>query len=339
MEDSTGLEIQKTEQDTSLRLELHKLTEQAKNYIQQSRAENTYKSYRVNWNDFEAWCRTHHLQSLPAEPETVALYITDLATRGKKASTIQRRLSTISQRHQSAGFETPTTHSTVKNAWKGIRRTIGVAEHGKAPLLIEDIRRMVRSQSMRTKAGIRNRALLLIGFAGAFRRSELVGLDVEDLDFRDEGLVITVQRSKTDQEGQGLLKGIPYGSDRDTCPIRSLQLWLETAGITSGAIFRSVNKGDKVILHRRRNGEVVEARLGGRDIARIVKKCAQRAGLDPQRYAGHSLRAGFATTAAERQVPEQEIMDQTGHKSLLMLRRYIRKGNVLRNNAAAKIGL
>ena len=205
--------------------------------------------------------------------------------------------------------------------------------------IVEDIRRMVRSQSMRTNSGIRNRALLLIGFAGAFRRSELVDLDVEDLDFRDEGLVITVRRSKTDQEGQGLLKGIPYGSDRDTCPIRSLQLWLETASITSGAIFRSVNKGDKVILHRRRNGEVIEARLGGRDVARIVKRCAQRAGLDPQRYAGHSLRAGFATTAAERQVPEQEIMDQTGHKSLLMLRRYIRKGSVLKNNAAAKIGL
>lgn len=184
---------------------------------------------------------------------------------------------------------------------------------------------MLWGQSLQTKSGIRNRALLLIGFVGAFRRSELVALNVEDLEFRDDGLIITLRRSKTDPEGEGMFKGIPYGSDWDTCPVRSLQQWLKVANITTGPIFRSINKGDRIV-HKREvdKGKWVDTRLNGNDVALIIKKCAKRAGLKPDAYAGHSLRSGFATTVADKGIDKFKIAEQTGHKSLVTLNRYIR---------------
>ena len=211
---------------------------------------------------------------------------------------------------------------------KGIRRTKGTAPAQKAAALTDDIRAMVDG----TDAGIRgarDRALILLGFAGAFRRSELVGLDVEDCTFGKDGLTVTLRRSKTDQHGVGRKIGIPYGSNPETCPIRVLQMWIEQAGIVGGPLFRSIN----------RHGQVQAGRLGGIDVARIVKKLADRAGLDSVKYAGHSLRAGHATSAVIAGASERSIMNQTGHRSVQMVRRYIRDGSLFRENSAGKLGL
>jgi integrase len=226
------------------------------------------------------------------------------------------------------GMESPSHTAIVRNTMKGIRRTLGTAPLQKAAILTEDIRAMVEA----TDGGLieaRDRALLLLGFAGAFRRSELVELDLEDCEFGKDGLTITLRRSKTDQEGQGRRIGIPFGANPQTCPIRTLEGWLERAGITSGPLFRSIN----------RHGRLQEGRLSGDDIARIVKKLAERVGLDPAKYAGHSLRAGHATSAAIAGASERSIMNQTGHRSVQMVRRYIREGNLWRENSAGKLGL
>jgi integrase len=171
--------------------------------------------------------------------------------------------------------------------------------------------------------------VILLGFAGAFRRSELAGLSLEDCTFGKDGLTIMLRRSKTDQEGVGRKVGIPYGSNPETCPVRNLQTWIEQAGMTSGPVFRSIN----------RHGQVRAGRLTGMDIARVVKKLARRAGLDPAKYAGHSLRAGHATSAAIAGASERSIMNQTGHWSVQMVRRYIRNGSLFRENSAGKLGL
>jgi integrase len=177
--------------------------------------------------------------------------------------------------------------------------------------------------------GARDRALILLGFAGAFRRSELVRLDVDDCAFGKDGLTVTLRRSKSDQDGAGRKIGIPYGSNPETCPVRSMQAWMEAAGINAGPVFRSIN----------RHGQVKAARLSGIDVARVVKKLVERAGLDPAKYAGHSLRAGHATSAAIAGASERSIMNQTGHKSVQMVRRYIREGTLFRENSAGKLGL
>jgi integrase len=211
---------------------------------------------------------------------------------------------------------------------KGIRRTKGTAPAQKAPALTDDIRAMIDATDA-SIIGIRDRALVLLGFAAAFRRSELVALDVEDCAFGKDGLTITLRRSKTDQDGQGRKIGIPYGANPETCPVRVLQGWLEQAGTSSGPVFRSIN----------RHGQVQPGRLSGIDVARVVKKLAERAGLDPANYAGHSLRAGHATSAAIAGASERSIMNQTGHRSVQMVRRYIRDGSLFRENSAGKLGL
>jgi integrase len=205
---------------------------------------------------------------------------------------------------------------------------MGTAPAQKAPALTADIRTMVDAAGDST-IGARDRALILLGFAGAFRRSELVGLDVEDCAFGKDGLTVTLRRSKTDQEGVGRRVGIPYGSNPETCPVRTMQVWMEQAGITAGPLFRSIN----------RHGHVGPGRLSGIDVARVVKKLAQRAGLDSAKFAGHSLRAGHATSSAIGGASERSIMNQTGHRSVQMVRRYIRDGSLFRENSAGKLGL
>src|ERR1022692_2455353 len=216
----------------------------------------------------------------------------------------------------------------VRNTLKGIRRTMGTAAVQKAAALTDDIRAMVAVTDSGL-IGARDRAMILLGFAGAFRRSELVGLDVEDCAFSKDGLTITLRRSKTDQDGAGRKIGIPYGSNPETCPVRVLQSWMEQSGITSGALFRSIT----------RHGRLRPGRLSGIDVARVVKKLARRTGLDAAKYAGHSLRAGHATTAAIAGASERSIMNQTGHRSVQMVRRYIRDGSLFRENSAGKLGL
>ena len=301
--------------------------EQVREYIRASKSENTLRGYRTDWRNFCAWCEDRGLCGLPASPEAVAGYIADCAGRLKVGS-VQRRLNAISEAHKAVGLESPTHHAMVMNTMKGIRRTKGTAPAQKAPALTEDIRAMLEATDTGI-IGARDRALMLVGFAGAFRRSEVVGLDVEDCTIGKDGLTITLRHSKTDQNSAGRKIGIPYGANPATCPVRVVQSWVEQAGIVSGPLFRSIS----------RHGRVQVGRLSGIDVARVVKKLAQRAALDPAKYAGHSLRAGHATSAAIAGASERSIMQQTGHRSVQMVRRYIRDGNLFRENSAGKLGL
>jgi integrase len=264
---------------------------------------------------------------MPADPVTVAMYLADSA-RTLKASTLRRRLSSIAIAHQTADEPNPVEDVRAKSTWAGIRRTISTAEVGKDPVLTEDLRRMlgVLPDSL---IGRRDACLLLVGFVAALRRSELVSLDVEDLTEVSEGLILTIGKSKTDQEGAGREVGVPYGSNPLTCPVRATRRWLETSAIDCGPLFRAVD----------RHGNVGETRLSDRAVALVVKRAAEAAGLDPSRFAGHSLRSGMATSAARAGATETEIMNQTGHRSVTVLRRYIRRGSLFSENAATKLGL
>ncbi len=301
--------------------------DRAREFARQSKAENTLRGYRADWRDFCAWCERSGQRPLPASPEAVAAYIAECAGRLKVGS-IQRRLNAIAEAHKAMGLDSPTAAGIVRNTLKGIRRALGTAAVQKSPALTADIRTMVDTTDAGL-IGVRDRAIVLAGFAGAFRRAEIVGLDVSDLTFSREGLTVMLRRSKTDQEAQGRKIGIPYGSNPETCPVRTLQAWLEQAGVTEGPVFRSLN----------RHGAVQRDRLSPVDVARVVKKLAHRAGLDPAKYAGHSLRAGHATSAAASGASERSIMNQTGHRSVQMVRRYIREGNLFRENSAGKLGL
>lgn len=308
--------------------QLVEVAQTAMEYAAKSKAASTVKAYQNDWQDFTAWCAEQGLQALPATAETVALYLTAKADT-VKVSTLERRLGAISQAHRAAGHSPISTRiEPLHSVWQGIKRTKGTVQQGKVPAKTDDIRVMVDTLTD-SLLGLRDRALLLIGFAGAFRRSEIVALDVDHVQVTNEGLVITLERSKTDQVGQGRKIGIPYGSYPATCPVRAYQTWLEVSGIREGALFRSVN----------RHGQLQDGRLSDKAVALVVKRCAEAAGLDATMYAGHSLRSGLATSAAAAGVSERAIMAQTGHKSVSMVRRYIREGSLFRENAAAGVGL
>ena len=302
-------------------------SEQVREFVRASKAENTLRGYQCDWRHFCEWCESRGTHSLPAAPEAVAAYIAECAGHLKPGS-VQRRLNAITEAHKAMGLESPTHAGIVRNTMKGIRRTRGTAPVQKTPTLMDDVRAMVDATDVGLM-GARDRALILLGFAGAFRRSELVGLDVEDCAFGKDGLTVTLRRSKTDQDGAGRKIGIPYGANPETCPVRTVQSWLELAGVTTGPLFRSIN----------RHSQVQPGRLSGIDVARVVKKLALRAGLDATKYAGHSLRAGHATAAAIAGASERSIMKQTGHRSVQMVRRYIRDGSLFRENSAGKLGL
>jgi site-specific recombinase XerD len=310
-------------------MQLVSLSQQAREFAAAAKASNTLRAYQSDWRDFRQWCETHQLAFLPASPQTVALYLTDRAAT-LKTSSLARRLTTINRAHQAAGQPSPATmqNAVVSEVWKGIKRTKGIAQHGKKPLLTPDLRRMIAElpQDLR---GLRDRAMLLAGFAGGFRRSELAALRVENVETTPDGLIIRLGRSKTDQEGQGRPVALPYGSDRETCPVRALRAWLEQAGITSGPLFRALD----------RFGVVSDKALHPDSVGYLVKRAAGRAGFETAEYAGHSLRAGLATQAAMNGATELAIMKQTGHRSLATVRKYIREGSLFRDNAATKLGL
>ncbi len=296
-------------------------------YIAAATAPNTRRAYRSDWTDFVAWCERYDLTALPATPETVARYLSALAAVAK-VSTVGRRLTAIAKAHRTAGHDSPTKSEVVHLTMRGIRRTHGIAPTQKAPTLLVDLRAMVAALP-ETPLGTRDRALLLLGFAGAFRRSELVSLDVADLAFGERGLTVTVRRAKGDQEGAGTIKGIPFGRHGLTCPVTAVRDWLDMSAITDGPVFRPIN----------RHGQIRSARLGDKAVALVVKRAAAAVGLDPDKYAGHSLRAGLATAAAAAGAQERDIMRQTGHRSVQMVRRYIRAGELFHDNAAAIAGL
>lgn len=310
-----------------LALSLLAATAQAREYAKAAKAENTRRAYRADWEAFSAWCAAHQRTAMPATGETVALFLAAEAEQ-VKVSTLTRRLSAISQLHQAQGWETPTRDAVVRAVLSGIRRSKGAAPRGKRPVMVNDLQRISAALPATTQ-GTRDRALLLLGFAGAFRRSELVSLHLASLEWAAEGLVVRLARSKTDQEGMGRAIGIPRGMAVSTCPVRAMEAWLAIRGAQPGPLFMAVDRQQRLS----RQG------LSDRAVALIVKRAAQLAGLDPRFYAGHSLRAGLATAAAAAGVEERAIMDQTGHRSVAMVRRYIREGSVFRNNAAGRVGL
>lgn len=291
-------------------------------YLDESQAGATRSGYRSDLAHFTSWCDERSLPSLPAEPATVARYLADLAQAGYAVATLERRLAALSQAHQAAGCDTPTRSLAVRKVFAGIKRRHGTAQQGKAPLLPADLT-LLLAELDDSPAGLRDRALLLLGFAGAFRRSELVALEVADLQLRREGLVVTIRRSKTDQEGEGAQLGIPRGR-KESCPVRAVEAWLKASAITEGPLFRPID----------RHGNIKPQRLAPFHVARLIKRLADAAGLDPADYGGHSLRAGLATAAAAAGAEERDIMRQTRHKSERMVRKYIRGAKLFDRNAA-----
>ncbi|MFN0166714.1 MAG: site-specific integrase [Bryobacteraceae bacterium] len=300
--------------------------EQAREYARRARSESTIRCYKTDWADFSTWCADHQACPLPASPETVASYLATQA-ENHRPSTIQRRLSAISQVHQVKGHESPTKNEVVRSVLKGIRRTLGTAPAEKAPLLAADVREMVAALPD-SLLGKRDRALLLLGFASAMRRSELVGLDVEDLTFTTDGLIVNLRRSKTDQEGAGRKIGVPMLPTSDACPVRALRAWLDASGIADGPVFRPMTAA----------GLVLTQRLSSHSVALVVKRSLPQ-GRDVGRFAAHSLRAGFVTSAANGGASVKSIMRTTGHRSLDVLLRYIREASLFKGNALGATGL
>jgi site-specific recombinase XerD len=307
---------------------LQQAKERIASYAANSKAANTWKAYQADLRDFATWCEAHSLISLPATPETVAAYLADLTERCKVA-TIQRRLSAISQQHAAARLESPTRSAVVRLTMQGIRRTHAPVQGVRKvqPAVTSVIYKLVDPLGS-SLIDLRDRALILLGFAGAFRRSELAQLQLTDITETEDGLRVRLRHSKTDQEGEGFVKGIPYGHEYKTCPVRAWKTWKEAAGITDGYAFRSITRHSKL-----------GASLSDRAVAEIIKRRAKVAGLAYTEFSGHSLRAGLATAAAQAGVSERVIAKQTGHKSLPVLRGYIREGSLFTENAAAKVGL
>lgn len=300
-----------------------KLTAKSKRRMSKSKSSNTLKSYSADWNDFTDWCEAQKLAPLPCEPETIVNYISDLADHAK-ANTVSRRVTAISENHIAAGYaeNNPAKAPMVRNAMQGIRREKGTFQHGKAPILMETISLLVDLFNNQDLASIRDKALILLGFAGAFRRSELVAVQMENITFSPQGMVVFIPQSKGDQLGHGSQIAVPYSPDAATCPVRAVRDWVEAAGIHSGPLFRGF----------KRNGEIRDTQLSDKAVALIVKKYVEQLGLNPDDFAGHSLRRGFATSAAQHDLDALSIMRQTRHKSEKMVHRYIEQGNLFKEN-------
>ena len=306
-----------------------RLHDQARAFVRASKAPSTLRAYGSDWAHFFAWCGGRGTPALPANAETVALYLVSLAETHRPA-TITRRLTSIAKAHAAAGHPNPATTDliVVAETLQGIRRTLGTAQPGKTPLLTADLIQVL-AHLPSGPGGVRGRALLLVGYTGGLRRSELAALTVEDLAWKDEGAVLTLRRSKTDQEGQGRQVAIPRGVHSATCPVSALRHWIESGSITRGPLFREVD----------RHGRVGARRLHSDSVGAILKRAVARAGFDPAKFGGHSLRAGFATQAARNGATAFDIMRQTGHRSLATVSRYVREAQIFRDAPAGKLGL
>ena len=298
--------------------------------LQSSKANNTVRAYKSDFNDFGIFCARNGFRSLPSEPKIVSLYLTHLSTKEAKMSTLKRRLVSIGVIHKLKGHYLDTKHPAIIENIMGIKRRKGSVQKSKKPILISNLKQIINVIDQENKGAIekfRDRSIILIGFSGGFRRNEIVSLDHDDLDFVAEGLKINIKRSKTDQFGEGFTKALPYFDNSQYCPVVSLKKWLEISRINSGPVFRRFVKGPKLS----------EKRLTDQTVALLIKKYLQLAGIDSKNYSGHSLRSGFATSAAEFGVEERSIMAMTGHKSTDMVRRYIKEVNLFKNNALNKI--
>jgi len=298
--------------------------------LQNSKANNTVRAYKSDFNDFGIFCAQNGFKSLPSEPKIVSLYLTHLSTKDTKMSTLKRRLVSIGVIHKLKGHYLDTKHPAIIENLMGIKRRKGSIQKSKKPLLISSLKQIINVIDQQDKEQIkkfRDRSIILIGFSGGFRRNEIVSLDYDDLDFVPEGIKIKLRRSKTDQFGEGLTKALPYFDSSLYCPVVSIKKWLEIAKINSGPVFRRFVKGSKLS----------ENRLTDQTVALLIKEYLDLAGIDSKNYSGHSLRSGFATSAAESGVEERSIMAMTGHKSTEMVRRYIKEANLFKNNAFNKI--
>ena len=298
--------------------------------LQSSKANNTVRAYKSDFNDFGLFCAQNGFKSLPSEPKIVSLYLTHLSTRNIKMSTLKRRLVSIGVIHKLKGHYLDTKHPIIIENIMGIKRRKGSIQKGKKPLLIKSLKMIINVIDEYNKLDIvklRDRSIILMGFSGGFRRSEIVSLDYDDLDFVSEGLKINLKRSKTDQFGEGSLKGLPYFDNTKYCPVLSLKNWIQVSNINSGPLFRRFSK----------NSKLLEKRLSDQTIALLIKKYLKLAGIENKNFSGHSLRSGFATSAAESGAEERSIMAMTGHKSSEMVRRYIKDANIFKNIALNKI--
>ena len=281
--------------------------------LKNSKANNTLRAYQSDFRDFSAFCIKNGLSSMPTQPKIVALYITHLS-KSSKFSTLKRRIASISVLHKLKGHYLDTKHPIIMENLHGIKRTLGSRQKAKKPILINDLKLIIKAID---KEKIRDKALILIGFSGGFRRSELVNINYDDIEFVPEGVKILIKRSKTDQSGEGSIKAIPYFENQEFCPVVTLKNY--------------INKK----IYNTNEGKVFD--ISDKSVSLIIKRYAKKAGLDSSRYAGHSLRSGFATTAAEFGAEERNIMAMTGHKTTQMVRRYIQEANLFKNNALNKI--
>jgi site-specific recombinase XerD len=298
--------------------------------LKSSKANNTIRAYKSDFNDFGLFCAKNGFKSLPSEPKIVSLYLTYLSTKNAKMSTLKRRLVSIGVIHRLRGHYLDTKHPSIIENIMGIKRRKGSIQKGKKPLLISSLKEIINVIDEQDKEEIkrlRDRSIILMGFCGGFRRNEIVSLDYDDLDFVQEGLKISLRRSNTDQVGQGSGKARPYFDNSQYCPVVSLKRWIKISKISSGAVFRRFTKGLNLS----------ENRLTDQTVALLVKRYLNLTGIDSKNYSGHSLRSGFATSAAESGAEERSIMAMTGHKSTEMVRRYIKEANLFKNNALNKI--
>ncbi len=285
--------------------------------LKNSKAINTVRAYESDFKDFSLFCIKNGLNSLPTEPKILSLYLTHLSKKSK-FSTLKRRIASIKVVHKIKGHYLDSKHPIIMENLLGIKRINGSHQKSKKPLLINSLKHIIKAIDDNEKnefKRIRNKSIILLGFSGGFRRSELVNIEYDDLEFVDEGLKIFIKRSKTDQSGEGSLKAIPYFKNLEFCPVIKLKDWINLNKIKFGKIFD----------------------ISDKSVSLIIKKYAFMAGLDPKKYGGHSLRSGFATSAAEAGAEERNIMAMTGHKTTQMVRRYINEANLFKNNALNKI--
>ena len=285
--------------------------------LKNSKADNTLRAYQSDFSDFSIFCTKNGFSFMPTQPKIIALYITHLS-KSCKFSTLKRRIASISVIHKLKGHYLDTKHPIIMENLHGIKRTLGSRQKAKKPILINDLKLIIKAID---QDKIRDKALILVGFAGGFRRSELVNIYFQDIDFVPEGVKILIRRSKTDQSGEGSIKAIPYFENQEFCPVIALKDYLN----------KKFSNSDK------RKKEIKIFEISDKSVALIIKRYAEKAGLDSSKYAGHSLRSGFATTAAEFGAEERNIMAMTGHKTTQMVRRYIQEANLFKNNALKNI--
>ena len=310
--------------------DLKALQEETLLNLKSSKSNNTIRAYKSDFNDFGVFCAQNGFKSLPTEPKIVSLYLTHLSIQDIKISTLKRRLVSIGVIHKLKGHYLDTKHPIIIENMIGIKRRKGSAQKGKKPLLINNLKLIINVIDKYNNEDIkkfRDRSIILIGFSGGFRRNEIVSLNYDDLDFVTEGVKINIKRSKTDQFGEGSVKGLPYFDNSLYCPVLSLKNWIEISNINSGPLFRRFSKGSKLSNNR----------LTDQTVALLIKKYLKLGNIDSKNYSGHSLRSGFATTAAESGAEERSIMAMTGHKSTEMVRRYIKEANLFKNNALDKV--